>query len=288
MSTNVARASGQYDEIVRAYFESTLSYWEDIYADRTVYARIYQERAFRALSYVDRIDLPSDTPILEIGCGPGFISTALAQRGFLVSALDTIPQMAERTTQRAEQLGLRSRIIAQVGNIRVLPFGDSTFDAVVIIGVTEWLEALSGPLREVARVIRPGGHLIISADNNWPLHQIIDPLVSPVLKPIKRFCGRTLRFWGLRKTRPHFHTYALSEFDSQLQLSGFEKIESQTFGFGPFTFWNRKLLNEDVGWRMHLRLQRLADNNVAPLKNGGLVYLVLARKAYGNEMCAAR
>jgi len=270
--------ASQYDDAVRAHFESTVPYWEDIYANSTVYGRIYQERARRALSYVDCIGLPSGTVILEIGCGPGVIGAALAQRGFFVSAIDCIPQMVDRTAQRAERLGLRSQVVARVGHIQSLPFEDATFTAAVVIGVTEWLESLGEPLREVSRVLRPDGHLIISADNNWPLHQIFDPLVTPALKPIKRFCGRTLRNWGLRKARPRFQAYAAGKFDMYLQAAGFEKIESQTLGFGPFTFCNRKLLNEDTGWRMHLCLQQLADNKVPVLKNAGLVYLVLARK----------
>jgi ubiquinone/menaquinone biosynthesis C-methylase UbiE len=269
-----------YDSLVHQHFRSTLPYWEQIYAGRTVYDRIYQERARRAIAYLDCMDLSCNTPILEVGCGPGVITAAMAGKGFCVSAIDSVPEMVERTRAKAQQAGLGSQVFARVGNIDSLPFTDATFELVVVIGVSEWLVSLTRPLAEIFRVLRPGGHLIISADNNWPLHQILDPVVNPALKPIKVCIGKLLRFAGLRTLQPRFHAYSLRKFDNELSQSGFEKIASQTLGFGPFTLCNRKLLNEEAGWKLHLSLQRLADTGVPLLRSAGLVYTVLARKSH--------
>jgi len=268
-----------YDTLVRQHFRSTLPYWEQIYDDRTVYSRTYQERARRAIDYLKLTELPSQTPVLEVGCGPGVITTAMAQKGFLVSAIDVVPEMVERTLAKARQAGLDSLVSARVGNIGSLPFGDATFEVAIVIGVSEWLVSLTRPLQEVWRVLKPGGHLIISADNSWTLHEILDPLTNPALKPIKRRLGKILRFTGLRTLRPRFHPYSLREFDNELANCGFEKILSQTLGFGPFTFCNRRVLNEEAGWQLHSRLQRLADKGVPLVRSLGLVYLVLARKS---------
>jgi len=267
-----------YDALVQQHFRSTLPYWEQIYVDRTVYGRIYQERAHRTLAYVDGLGLSSGAPVLEIGCGPGVITTAIARRGFTVSAVDSLQEMVERTETSARRAGLSSRVFAQVANIDDVPFADATFELVVLIGVSEWLVSLTQPLREVFRVLKPGGHLIISADNNWPLHQIVDPVFNPALKPLKSRIGRILQSAG-RTRRPRFHAYSLGRFDHELAHAGFDKIAGQTFGFGPFTLCNRRLLNEEAGWRLHLRLQELADKGVPVLRSAGLVYLVLARKA---------
>jgi hypothetical protein len=144
--------------------------------------------------------------------------------------------------------------------------------------VTEWLVSLTQPLCEIFRVLKPGGHLIISADNTWPLNQILDPVFNPALKPVKSRIGRILRAAGLRTPRPRFHAYSLAAFDDELARAGFDKIAGQTLGFGPFTFCNRRVLNEQAGWNFHLRLQALADTGVPLLRSAGLVYLVLARK----------
>jgi ubiquinone/menaquinone biosynthesis C-methylase UbiE len=266
-----------YDAQVQRHFRSTFSYWEEIYADRSVYGRIYQERAHRAIAYVNGLGLSFGTPVLEIGCGPGVITTALARTGVTVCAIDSLPEMVERTRAMTYRAGVGARVSAQVGRLDSLPLADATFDLVVLIGVTEWLVSLREPLREIFRVLKPGGHLIISADNNWPLHQILDPVFNPVLKPFKSRIGRVLRATGLRTRRLRFHTYSLGDFDDELRNAGFDKIAGQTLGFGPFTFCNRRLLNEQAGWNVHLRLQELADKGVPLLRSAGLVYLVLAK-----------
>jgi len=268
-----------YEALVHQHFRSTFPYWEQIYSATTVYGRIYQERASRALAYIDCIEeLSSHSPVLEIGCGPGVITTAMAQKGFYVWAIDSVLEMVERTRAKARQAGLHSQVFAQVGDIDSLPFADATFELVVVIGVSEWLVSLTRPLSEIFRVLKPGGHLIISADNNWPLNQILDLVVNPALKPIKRCIGRLLRFAGLRTLQPRFRAYSLRKFDNELSNCGFEKIASQTVGFGPFTLCNRRLLNEETGWKLHLSLQRLADKGVSLLRSSGLVYIVLAQK----------
>jgi SAM-dependent methyltransferase len=267
-----------YDALVQQHFRSTLPYWEQIYADRTVYGRIYQERARRALACIDGVGLSSGAPVLEIGCGPGVVTTAIAQKGVTVWAIDSLREMVERTAAMTRQAGLGSRVFAQVANVDNVPFADATFELVVLIGVAEWLVSLTQPLREIFRVLKPGGHLIISADNNWPLHQILDPVFNPALKPIKSRVGRILRSAGLRTRQPRFHAYSLRHCDNELANAGFDKIAGQTFGFGPFTLCNRRLLNEEAGWKLHLRLQELADKGVPLLRSAGLVYLVLARK----------
>ncbi len=268
-----------YDALVQQHFRSTLPYWERIYADTTVYGRIYQERARRALACVDSIRLCPDAPVLEIGCGPGVIATAMARHGLTVWAIDPLEEMVQRTNAMAQTTGQSSRVFAQVGHISNVPFTNAAFELVVVIGVSEWLVSLMQPLREIFRVLKPGGHLIISADNNWPLHQILDPVFNPALKPVKRRIGQVLRTLGWRTRQPRFHAYSLRRFDDELAKAGFDKIAGQTFGFGPFTLCNRTLLNEEAGWKLHLRLQQLADNGVPMLRSAGLVYLVLARKA---------
>ena len=268
-----------HDALVQRHFRSTLPYWEQIYADQSVYGRIYQERARRAIDYADGLGLSAGTPVLEIGCGPGIITTAIARMGATVWAIDSLQEMVERTMAMTQRAGLGSRVFAQVGHIDNVPFADATFELVVLIGVSEWLVSLTQPLREIVRILKPGGHLIISADNNWPLHQILDPVFNPALKPLKSRIGRILRTAGRRTRRPRFHAYSLGDFDDELARAGFDKIAGQTLGFGPFTFCNRRLLNDETGWTLHLRLQELADKGVPLLRSGGLVYLVLARKA---------
>jgi ubiquinone/menaquinone biosynthesis C-methylase UbiE len=268
-----------YDKLVQRHFRSTLPYWEQVYAEDTVYSRIYQERARRAVGYLDCLNLSSRAAVLEVGCGPGLLTMAMARKGLCVTAIDCVQEMVERTRAKVHRAGLESQVFAQMGDINHLPFADAAFELVIVIGVSEWLTSLTSPLCEVYRVLKEGGKLIISADNNWPLHQILDPVVNPALKPIKSGLGKILRSVGLRTPQVCVHAHSLKQFDDELSKCGFEKIASQTVGFGPFTLGNRKLLSEETGWELHRSLQRLADKRVPLLRSAGLVYLVLARKS---------
>jgi SAM-dependent methyltransferase len=272
------RVAASHDTMVQQYFRSTLPYWEQIYRDSTVYSRIYQERARQAIGYVDSLGLPLRAPVLEVGCGPGFITTTMAREGFNVSAIDSSAEMVDRTQARARQAGLEPLVLARVGNIESIPFADAAFELVVVIGVSEWLESMRQPLAEIYRVLRPGGHLIISADNYWPLHQMLDPVFNPALKPIKSCIGKALRLTGLRTPQPRVRAYSIRAFDQELSHSGFDKVAGRTFGFGPFTFCNRTLMTEEAGWELHRTLQRLADQGIPLLRSAGLVYMVLSQK----------
>src|SRR2546429_4178898 len=63
---------------------------------------------FRSLGLVDELALPSGSHILEIGCGAGLTTIALAQRGFTVQAVDTVDRMVALTRQAATEADRKS------------------------------------------------------------------------------------------------------------------------------------------------------------------------------------
>jgi ubiquinone/menaquinone biosynthesis C-methylase UbiE len=150
--------SKAHRQLATAYFESTVPRWEEFYTHpgkRAVYATIYRLRLDVALSLVDRLHLPPGSRCLDIGCGPGIAAIALAQRSFVVDAIDLVAAQLDRTSRRAAEAGVGDRIVASVGDIHELKFPDGIFDFVLTIGVLEWLEDLGKPLREISRVLSP-------------------------------------------------------------------------------------------------------------------------------------
>src|SRR5216117_3967362 len=143
---------------VNDYFQSTLAYWDEIYREGGVYQTIYQRRRTVALSLVDKLALPAGSRVLEVGCAHGLTTVALAERGFSVEAVDAVPEMISAARIRAQESGLAQRMSFQVADIQNLPFEAGRFNLVLVIGVTEWLRSLEQPLREIERVLRPGGH----------------------------------------------------------------------------------------------------------------------------------
>src|SRR5437762_863866 len=80
-------------QMVDAYFNQAAPYWKQIYEHQDVYAAIHQERQARVLAEVHRLGLAAGSAVLEIGCGAGFTSVALAQRGYAVTAIDSAAAM---------------------------------------------------------------------------------------------------------------------------------------------------------------------------------------------------
>src|SRR2546430_17690649 len=78
-----------YTTLFRSHFRYSANYWRDLYNANGLFEVIHQQRRAIVLGLVDELALPSGSHILEIGCGAGLTTIALAQRGFTVQAVDT-------------------------------------------------------------------------------------------------------------------------------------------------------------------------------------------------------
>ena len=95
---------------------------------------------------------------LDGGCGVGGLTVALQQRGARVIAVDIGEQLARQAHRR---LGCE----AAVGSLLELPFPDGTFDVVLSSEVIEHTPSPEAAARELYRVLKPGGHLVLSTPN---------------------------------------------------------------------------------------------------------------------------
>ena len=101
--------------------------------------------------------LPPRSEVLEVGCGAGLTTVALAQRGLRVHAIDPVPTMIELTQWHAAEAGLSGAVDAGLGDVHALPFDNDAFDLVVALGVLTWLHSPLIALQEMARVTRTRG-----------------------------------------------------------------------------------------------------------------------------------
>jgi ubiquinone/menaquinone biosynthesis C-methylase UbiE len=263
---------------VAEHFQHTAAEWRDIYYRHNLYSLLYQERKRVVLSLVDGLGMTPGARVLDIGCGPGLITLALAQRGYAVDAIDIAPAMIDMTRQLIGESGLGCRVRAIEGDVRDLSFADDSFDLVLAVGVTEWLASLEHPLSEIGRVLRPGGFTIITADNSWNLHSVLDPLYNPLLSSLRGRMHRVLqRVLGI-PLGPRYYQRSVQQLDSCLRRSQLEKIRRMTLGFGAFRFFGRQLCSESMAIKMHHKLQTLADKNWPVLRSTGRVYIAVAEK----------
>ncbi len=99
------------------------------------------------------LDLAGQT-VLELCCGSGLMTEALARRGARVTGTDVSTQALARARERARRYGFRARF--QIADAEALPFRDASFD---VVAVHDGLHHLDDPYRaigEMARVARGG------------------------------------------------------------------------------------------------------------------------------------
>jgi ubiquinone/menaquinone biosynthesis C-methylase UbiE len=266
---------------VTEYFESSAAYWRDVYFDDRLMPTIYQDRHNTVLGWIQELALPPRARILEVGCGAGLITSALARSGYLVDALDSTDAMRQMTRNDAVRQGVQDRIRLHAADVHALPFRAHTFDLVMAVGVIPWLYSERLAVREMQRVVRPGGYLLVTADNNARLDRMLDPRSSPLTAPLRMAAKPLLRLLGLWSPASGFQPkrHYPREIDHVIGESGFERLKSCTVGFGPFTFLGKALFTDAVGVRLHRWLQRLASRRGAfLLRWTGSHYLVLVTK----------
>jgi 2-polyprenyl-3-methyl-5-hydroxy-6-metoxy-1,4-benzoquinol methylase len=99
--------------------------------------------------------------LLEVGCGMGFDSVELLRRDVRVTATDLTRTAVDLARRHFEVAGVWPEAV-QVENVRAMSFADETFDAVWANGVLHHTGDTPGAVREVHRVLKPGGRAIIS------------------------------------------------------------------------------------------------------------------------------
>lgn len=273
-------------EDVNAHFESRSFYWSEVYSRKTVYAQVFRDRQVAVLNLIDNLALAPDSHALEVGCGAGFLSIALAQRGLQIQAIDVAEAMVELTRQHTKEFGVSEQLRVEVGDAYALAFADNSFDLVVAVGVTAWLERPELAIQEFARVTRPGGHIILTHGNQKALHMLLDPAMNPLLRPLRKGVKDVLERIGILRagSKPVMAAVDSNGFiDKLVARAGLVKVRGMTVGFGPFTFLYRKILPESLGIALHHRLQRLADQKVALLRATGMSYIVLATKPTSSD-----
>ena len=134
--------------------------WAETY-DRSFLQRRVFEPVHEAL--IQALGSVEGWRVLDVGCGTGTLTVALARRSARAIGVDPAPRMVAQA--RAKQEGAPVTFI--VGSAEALPFADSSFDgATASMTVHHWRDAERG-LAELARVLRPGGRAAI-ADIDLP------------------------------------------------------------------------------------------------------------------------
>jgi ubiquinone/menaquinone biosynthesis C-methylase UbiE len=116
---------------------------------------------------LELIGPPAGLRVLDVGCGDAALVVVLARRGALVTGVDVDPNMLAAGRTRAAASGVAPHLMQ--GDIRALPFANDGFDVVLAVTALCFMGNAAQAVREMARVLRPGGRLVIGELGRWNL-----------------------------------------------------------------------------------------------------------------------
>lgn len=126
--------------------------------------------------------LPKDSILLEVGCGVRADSLELAKKGFRVVATDISERALRDARAFAREKGGAERMTFLAADAERLPFADGTFSGCLIAASLHHLPHPLEGLREMRRVVKPGGIVVAAVEPNaWPYYALY-----PLLKPVKK------------------------------------------------------------------------------------------------------
>ncbi|CAN5537471.1 hypothetical protein BH10ACI2_BH10ACI2_04610 [soil metagenome] len=123
------------------------------------------------LTNLDRVDF-SGKKVLEIGLGQGADSEQIVRRGGIFSGVDLTDEAVKRTRMRMSLKGLSFDRIEQASALK-MPFDDKTFDIVFSHGVLHHIPEIGAAEKEIFRVLKPDGQLVVMLYAKWSLNYLL-------------------------------------------------------------------------------------------------------------------
>jgi ubiquinone/menaquinone biosynthesis C-methylase UbiE len=210
------------------------------------------DRKFGRICELVREQLPA-AAFLDAGCGDGRYLAALASE---LPPRRAGVDLSERILETA-----RARIDADLrqGSLEALPFADGEFDLVLCTQVIEHVPDAERAMGELHRVLRPGGRLVVSTDNERN-H------VTRVLNAPRTLAVRALRLRGARgRIESPATPYTVASFRALLERVGFVVERLETFRFHLMWPLDRPPLT---------RLLNVVDEHLPPHPYGDILVAV--------------
>lgn len=149
--------------------------------------------------------------VLELGCGTGYFTSALAKTGAQITAIDISPELLRVAREKCA----RPNVSFEIQNAYSLSYGDETFDAVVGSSVLHHLE-VDDALREIHRVLRKKGTIYFTEPNMLNPQIAIQKNVPAIKRRLGDSPDETAFFrWSLqrRMVAAGFHQIRIQPFD---------------------------------------------------------------------------
>jgi ubiquinone/menaquinone biosynthesis C-methylase UbiE len=204
-------------------------------------------------SYLSEIDFPTDARVIEIGCGTGGVTRTLAQWPGVSEAVGVDPSPV--FISKARELGGEiSNLAFEEADGRSLPFGDQSFDVVVIHTTMCHVPGPEGLVTEAFRVLRPNGWLAVF-DGDYATATVATGDFDPLEACIEAFRGAFLHDQWLLRRLP-----------ALIQSGGFEVMPMRSHGYVEAPEGAYMLTWVDRGADVLLQAGRIGEDQAEALK----------------------
>ena len=231
----------EHVEAVRRDYNARTDEWRSIYEGTSFHDHTIRVRLERAVELARPLVQPGQRA-LDVGPGAGQLLERLAALGLQVAGCDLAEGMVEETGARLRQAGIDADL--RTASAEDLPWAEASFDLVTALGLIEYLPNPAAGLAEMRRVLRPGGHLIVTAPNPVRLAYLADPIatIRGRLAPPKG--GYPRKYWNPAK------------FRTAIEAAGLDVVSVEGHGLGPLTFAGRPLSDDARAIERGERLER--------------------------------
>ena len=186
--------------------------------------------------------------VLDVGCGAGHVTIGLAAQALHLTAVDLTQAMLDQTQAQVEKRGLQN-VTIQKADVAALPFGDASFDVAVSRYAAHHFADPLQALREIQRVLVPGGR--------W--------LLVDVVSPPEPMADTSLNTVELLRDPSHVRDHSVAQWLEMCGAAGIPARHVQTWSVRlEFTTWVTRMATPapEVA-----QLQRLMANAPAHVRD---------------------
>ena len=202
--------------------------------------------------------------VLDVGCGNGYVLSRYANMGAKVSGVDITQRAIDLSKRRFELAGLKGNFHITDG--KSLPFKDNTFDIACSMGVLHHIEDPSPMVKEMFRVLRPGGKIILMLYYRYSWKSLIIIRLKRILYP---------KYWGKSQQQ----ALNMNDGDDCPLAVVYSKADAKAL---LFQFENHKIRLNQLSWKQLFLLPPLASvlKHFLPPQSDNIIARVLGWNLY--------
>ena len=220
LDKNSKKIAGMFDSIASKY--DRMNHGMSLGIDRQWRKRFVRTLAGR---------LAPGAQVLDLACGTGDLTKALAQRGWQVTGLDISAEMMEVGKEKCAALDPKPVFV--LGSAEAIPFADASFDAVTIAFGLRNFDRRAQCLQEIRRVLKPGGVLAVlefAVPKNGFWRGLYLFYFKHAMRLVGRLIGRADAYGYLVDSVLAFPRY--EELSAEFLAAGFTKTSYHSYSGG--------------------------------------------------------